>query len=422
MQKRLRPLSETQKQWAHSHYEKIALLKRQGEIWCHTCGNIYYQLPGIINIDLECGGQCPKCGTHFDLQKRSGTQFSEKYYHTFATTVKGWQVFRTFIAERLNHKGHKTSYVLHEVYQNWIAPDGKEHILSIDYCRSPYHSEKWKYGTPLCKPRNHNASTSGYYVSCDMFTTYGNYLYPRSTFTSILKRNGWNNKYLKEKVSPSEVCKALFKPQMEMLAKTQHKLFIHTVKNEIKDIPFPAVKICNRNCYNITEPDIWLDYITNLHQLNLDIHNAHYVCPDDLHAAHDRLLTKLRKSRERVAHKQRLAEAKEWEAKYQEAKGRYFGICFGNEDIVITAIQSVADMEAEGTAMYHCVFANEYYKKNDSLILSARDREGNRIETVEVNLKTFQVIQSRGVRNQNTSRHNEIINLVNQNMHLIQAV
>lgn len=73
-----------------------------------------------------------------------------------------------------------------------------------------------------------------------------------------------------------------------------------------------------------------------------------------------------------------------------------------------------------GRAMRHCVFVNEYYKKDNSLILSAKDKDGNRLETIEVNTKTFQVIQSRGVCNQNTPHHNEIINLVNNNMYRIR--
>ena len=72
--------------------------------------------------------------------------------------------------------------------------------------------------------------------------------------------------------------------------------------------------------------------------------------------------------------------------------------------------------------MRHCVYENGYYKKDDSLILSARDHDGNRIETVEVSLKTYDVVQSRGVCNKNTEWHNEIVNLVRSNMHLIRGV
>ena len=67
--------------------------------------------------------------------------------------------------------------------------------------------------------------------------------------------------------------------------------------------------------------------------------------------------------------------------------------------------------------MRHCVFNMEYYTKPDSLVLSARDRAGNRIETIELSLTDFKVVQSRGICNRNTEYHDRIISLVNANAH-----
>ncbi|MBQ2289909.1 MAG: hypothetical protein II249_04490, partial [Bacteroidaceae bacterium] len=67
LQKKLKPFTKAQIEYAHSHYERVAYLKRGGEIWCQCCGQIYHQLPGVIDIDLELGGQCYECGAHFNL-------------------------------------------------------------------------------------------------------------------------------------------------------------------------------------------------------------------------------------------------------------------------------------------------------------------------------------------------------------------
>ena len=77
-------------------------------------------------------------------------------------------------------------------------------------------------------------------------------------------------------------------------------------------------------------------------------------------------------------------------------------------------------MAEEGEAMHHCVYKMGYYKKENSLILSAKDKKGKRIETIEIDLKTFKVVQSRSVNNGNSSQHEEIIRLCNNNMNLIQ--
>ena len=64
------------------------------------------------------------------------------------------------------------------------------------------------------------------------------------------------------------------------------------------------------------------------------------------------------------------------------------------------------------------MFDNAYYLKENSLILSATI-EGRRIETIEINLDTLKVVQSRGVCNKNTEYHEQIVNLVNANRELI---
>ena len=79
----------------------------------------------------------------------------------------------------------------------------------------------------------------------------------------------------------------------------------------------------------------------------------------------------------------------------------------------------MAEFAEEGTMMHHCVWANAYYLKKDSLVLSATI-DGERIETIEVSLKTFKVVQSRGLYNKNTEYHDRIISLVDKNMSLIR--
>ena len=81
-------------------------------------------------------------------------------------------------------------------------------------------------------------------------------------------------------------------------------------------------------------------------------------------------------------------------------------------------------MEEEGRKMHHCVFDMGYYKRQDSLILTARSvADGSRIETVEVSLRSFKVLQSHGLQNSFTPYHEEIIKLVEKNINKIrQAV
>jgi len=112
---------------------------------------------------------------------------------------------------------------------------------------------------------------------------------------------------------------------------------------------------------------------------------------------------------------QQMRRAKSQEADFYKLKSRFFGIVIQDGDIEISVFNSIEAYKAEGEALHHCCFRMEYYAKRESLILSAHDRKGNRIETVELDLTQGKVIQSRGVCNSNTEYHDRIINLVNTN-------
>lgn len=66
---------------------------------------------------------------------------------------------------------------------------------------------------------------------------------------------------------------------------------------------------------------------------------------------------------------------------------------------------------------------NQTNKKHPySLILSAKDKEGHRLETVEISTKTWRVLQSRGLLNRTTPFHDQIVRLVEQNIGLFKKV
>lgn len=420
LQKRLKPLTPTQTAWAHSHYTQCAYVSHRYVVWCQHCGAIEPSTKEFYELNKECGYQCPRCGKRLELRKmRTSSTVRETCYHVFPVPLGDWQVFRCFLAQRINTKECATRYTLDEVFQCWINSKGAEYILSRSYYRSPLYGVKWDVDSPLTIPREHNYTSTGQYIMPDMFDLRDTYVYQRSGVTKLLKRNGWNKRFL---VSPVECARRiLVSPQMEMLAKTQIDLFLYHVKSNNYTIPYlHAVKICNRNKYSISDPSLWTDYIGFLSTLGLDTHNARYVCPTDLHAAHDKMMKRVARKAEKEKLEQQIRDAALAEDRYQKTKGRFFGICFGNDKITVTVIRSVAEMREEGATMQHCVFANRYYDCPDSLILSAKDQQGNRIETIEVNTKTLTIIQSRGAQNQNTPHHNEIINLVNKNMYQIQ--
>ena len=346
---------------------------------------------------------------------------------TIVTTFRGWTVVRTFFCQDDEARG----IICDEVYENWVDDEGKETILSKSYNRSPFFFN-WKTDSEWGVNR-HNGHCSGYYVMDDVYKVGQNYIYPIQRVTKKLRRNGYSDwRMLRCDIEPVVFMRLLLtNPTAEWLVKVgQYKVLEYLqrygdllVVNERHPELLGSVKICVRNGYMIYDASMYADYIDLLVYFGKDTHNAFYVCPKDLRVEHDRLMQKKQRIEEKKELEQRIREAAMHEQSYKEHRGLWFGICFGNEDIVVTVIQSVAEMAEEGTKMHHCVFANEYWnvqKHPDSLILSAKDRQGNRLETVEVNMKTWSIVQSRGLLNDPSERHDEIIELVKQNMNKLK--
>lgn len=178
-----------------------------------------------------------------------------------------------------------------------------------------------------------------------------------------------------------------------------------------------SYKIASRHGYVPTDWGIWCDLIRLLDRSGRDTRSIRYICPSDLKAEHDRWLQKVNAAEQKRRDHDRLIRAKVKEADFYTTKSCYFGIVISDNDIEISVLDSIEAYQAEGSAMKHCVFKCEYYAQKDSIILSAHDKSGNRIETVEFSLTENKVVQSRGVCNTNTEYHDRIISLVNSNAH-----
>ncbi len=178
-----------------------------------------------------------------------------------------------------------------------------------------------------------------------------------------------------------------------------------------------SIKICNRNGYHIADASMWCDLLRLLRHFGKDTHCPKYVCPTDLKKAHDRLVRKREEQIERERAEQRREQLVKDEMNYLKSKGKFFGLVFTDSQILVKVIESVAEMQLEGKLMHHCV--GDYHNRENSLIFSATI-DGEHIETVEVSLTTFKVVQSRGLCNRYSKYHDRIINLVESNSEIIR--
>ena len=439
MAEELPPVTEAQKRWGFNLFKKNGIYWKKGLVWCQCCGHVDKVGKSELAVSLELEQHvCPHCGAvlkveHWGETVGVGSRREKHDYKGFVvmTTHKGWNVFRCYHIERYNkywknirEDSNKTRYFIHEVFQRWINESGKEVIVSRGYYRSPF-SFQWNYCSEW-RIKKHNGSANGYFMYEDVYDLSNAYVYPNRHVTSLIRRNGWDNRLTSiGDLDPAVLMVMLLThPIAEELVKTGQwdvlRYWINTGSGW-KDVSqwIHAMRICNRNHYIVKDASMWFDYLDLLRHFGKDTHNAHYVCPDDLKEAHDRLVRKRQEEQRRKEEEERRKLIAKYEKQYYDHRKNFFGVSFSDGTIVVKVLNSVREIADEGKAMRHCVFSNEYYdyrKHPSSLILSARDNDDNRIETVEVNINTWKIVQSRGVCNSRTAKHEQICRLVEQNM------
>jgi hypothetical protein len=180
-----------------------------------------------------------------------------------------------------------------------------------------------------------------------------------------------------------------------------------------------AVKTCLKNRYIISDYKIWEDYIDLLRWFKKDLSCVLYVCPDNLREAHDRLVRKKRTIQRRKYLIEMRSEILQAQSVYAEEKKEFFGLCFTDKNLTVSVIENVQEFMEEGDNLSHCVFTNEYYKKKNSLILSAKV-DSCSVETIELSLKNMEIVQCRGLKNNASKYHKNILRLMYRNLYQIK--
>lgn len=186
-----------------------------------------------------------------------------------------------------------------------------------------------------------------------------------------------------------------------------------------------VLRIVNRHHYKITDRHVWKDMIETLYKLKKDLHNPFYICPKNLQQAHDKYAEEYDHLQRRYYEQQRRDRLKE-QAKeavkqidtFIQHMQAFFKLCFKDENIVIRPLRSPVEYVEEGEYMHHCVAS--YKDHYNSLILSIRDHDENRIATAEVSLRDYSIVQIRGKYNKATEYDQEIAVLITKNMSKIR--
>lgn len=404
---KLNPINEEQKQWAFDNCLSRYAVRSMNTLFCLECGYSWKDKSVLSSSLLGCN--CPSCGAKLKLATTYKRILIESEYFGILETRGDMQVIRMFFVQKFCKKRQKAIYSAHEVMQHWVNENGKILTLSKAVRGLCQYYDSWITDTWLeIRTESYNfklrAEISPYKI------------YPEKKILPLVKRNGFKSNFYG--FAPQTLFSFILTDQVSetLLKSGQIDLLKHHYKdrNAILKI-WNSVKICIRNNYKVKDASMWIDYLRLLEHFGKDLHSPKYLCSNNYKSAHDHLVSKKRQQ----DRKQRLNELREKIAvdqkEFEKQKSRFFNLKFNDGKIVIKTLQSVEEFMNEGDVLGHCVFTNEYYKKPNSLILSARI-DNTPIETIEVSLSNLSIVQSRGIGNKATKYHDRIVKLVQSNI------
>jgi len=407
----LAPLKPEVFTWAEQHiFLKWGVLSRS-KFYCLQCTHLWK--PSCKSTCAKYTA-CPACGGRLKMMPYNQVHFKETEYFAVLDSCAGFQVVRMIISHKNMKKNFAPTYFHHEVMQHWIDPKGEVRTLSLSTNVFSSAPDAWKFYSPLeIRPKD--------FVRNAKFYINPYKVYPHLKVLPILKRNGFKTSAYD--ITPHLLFSSLLSdPIAETLLKArQINLLQYYLRVSGQDIRrnWQAVKTVIRNGCKIPDVSIWEDYLQLLRYFKKDLTNPLYVCPVDLNGAHDHLVRKKRELLRKKKLQDLRLEIEKAQKRYANDKRRFFGLSFQDKQLSISVIENVKDFMVEGDELHHCVFTNEYYEKKDSLILSAKVAEKS-VETIELSLSRMEVLQCRGMKNQPSKHHKNILRLLSENLYQIK--
>lgn len=424
----LPPLESEIRQWGFDNLFKPEAYywRHRGnkhEIWCQCCGHREPCDPVWSILALTEDWTCPHCGKSCKVRRRKVDNTPETIarWMSVIDVRFGTQVVRTFEVYRDNSEKGDTQYYVKEIYQNWITERGTEVITSRP-SSNVFYRFAWQNG-PYEIKRHGDYS--------DVYAAEDNYFYPRAKVAGYFREKGLGARMFKSFVKmripfPSCLGKWTKIPYYETLWKAgEQDLFKYFMSGNYgrklenyKD----SIRVARKHGFEFDDVQMWLDYVDELRELGMDDRSPRYICPKDLRTAHADTHERINRKRTLEKEKKELAEMIEIEKSYSKHIAPFLGLCFATKDIEIRPLETVRSVYDEGKAMHHCIYQMGYYKRSDILLMSARNMDGKRLESIEVNLRDYTIVQSRGLQNTHSEQHEAILALLKKNMKQIKSL
>ncbi|WP_281321989.1 PcfJ domain-containing protein [Flavobacterium aestivum] len=361
------------------------------------------------------GVECPACNKKLNKITINNGQFTKIITYSVVQVVGRFQVIRYFSCWKSMYKNEKPSYHFRKLFEEWKDYDkNKEVVVGLN---TTWTGDGFSSSGYEVRYNNRKYGQTEY----DRFVS--DYNCPGAEFLPRFNKYGLGNDFhncdwrlLLKKLEMS--------PKVETLLKAKQKelLFYAVHKDERYHSYWSQIKILLRHKYKLNDAGIWYDYLQLLKEFGKDVSNPKFILPKNLKKSHNEYVAKkqVKIDKARAEREIKRQESERLKAEAEEAlksiKVEVFkDFIIKKGDVLIVPLIEDEDVKEEGKILKHCVHANGYHKKPGILLMSARVN-GKRIETIEISLASYSIIQCRGKDNGITQYHNEIIEIVKRNM------
>lgn len=402
--------------WAKKECLEHRAAATKSKVLCFDCGEVFS--PDLVSRNKAT---CPNCKTKVQVKKSLKTTDNQVNYFAITEIIAEYQVVRNFEIKAFYKKGKPADYCIKEILQYWIQPDKKYFMFGLSHNTQGF-CDSWSGEMEI-------RTESNSYYSRGKYDVYARMYYPGSLVKNEYKKYGID--YNLKGISFLDAIRLLpNNPKSETLlkAKEYELLALYNDKSYLINTYWDTIKICFRNKFKIKDTSMYFDYLDLLKYFKKDLYSSKYVCPKNLHSEHNKLMKKKREilrlqaiEDEKLKVIKRQQKLEQAIVQYIERNQKFFDLEFTKGNISISVLKSIDEFKEEGDELKHCVYTNGYYLKEKSLILSAKV-DGKRAETIELKLPELKIEQSRGLNNESTPHHDDILNIVKNNLNKIRKI
>ena len=411
-------LTEKQMKYAKEHCFNDIIMESRGRMVCTHCTHTWRSK----DADKAKEAVCPHCGKKLNVQHNKAAHKDCEYF-VMSRKVGEYQAFQFFMIKR-HVKKNEVYHWGNEVGTMFLDMQGKQTTFCRNRFTMSYILDAWSWDSEITL---HNTDVLDRLGVGALITT---------SIHPTLKRNGWNGKLFQHDCT--HVPRHLLKnPKFESLWKIGQfgicesmmrwgwSRYDSRITEEDRD---RIIRLCNRHgkiCKTMNEWTDLLDYADDLKFLGRDFGNPAVLFPQNFQDEKMRI-NNIRHERERIIAREAAArraaeeaerdkEKKEWVRTYQR---RFKDMCITKDGFTIKALLTRDDFEEEWKAMHHCI--RTYYGKIDTLLVSICVGE-QKTETAEIDLKTYEIKQCRGVNNHPSEHHERIVELLTSQKRIFKA-